>query len=47
VVPDTVTVAVDLTRAGATSATEFHFAFVDGQVRWFSDCGTPLPSPGS
>jgi hypothetical protein len=42
-IPNTVTVAVDLVRAGARSAAEFHFAFVDGQLRWFSDCGAPLP----
>jgi hypothetical protein len=42
-ITDTATVAVDLVRSGATSAAELHFAFVDGQLRWFSDCGTPLP----
>ena len=41
-VRDTVTVAVDVTRSGSTSTAEFHFAFVNGELRWFSDCGTPL-----
>jgi hypothetical protein len=41
-VPDTVTVVVEVVRSGATSSAEFHFAFLNGQLRWFSDCGTPL-----
>lgn len=47
-IADAWTIEVDLTSFGTTSAREVHLAPTDGDVRWFTDCGTPLgasPSP--
>ncbi len=41
-VPDTFTATVDQSRAGDTSRRDIHFAYVEGEIRWFSDCGTPV-----
>jgi len=41
-ITDTLTISVDVTRSGAPSSTEIHLVVLDGVVRWFSDCGTPL-----
>jgi hypothetical protein len=35
-------VDADLTANGTTETRELHVALVDGEVRWFTDCGTPL-----
>jgi len=47
-IDDAWTVEIDLTSAAGSGAREVHLAPVDGDVRWFTDCGTPLgasPSP--
>lgn len=47
-IADAWTIEVDLTSFGTTSAREVHLAPTDGEVRWFTDCGSPLgasPSP--
>jgi hypothetical protein len=41
-IPDAWTVQAAFTSQGATSDRELHVALVDGEVRWFTDCGTPL-----
>lgn len=41
-IPDTWTVEAVFTSQGATSDRELHVALVDGEVRWFTDCGAPL-----
>jgi hypothetical protein len=41
-IPDTWTVQARFTSQGETSDRELHVALVDGQIRWFTDCGTPL-----
>jgi hypothetical protein len=41
-IPDTWTVQAKFTSQGETSDRELHVALVGGQVRWFTDCGTPL-----
>ncbi len=41
-IPDAWTVSAAFTSQGATSDRELHVAFVDGEVRWFTDCGAPL-----
>ncbi len=40
---DALRVDASMTENGATEATELHVAIVDGEVRWFTDCGTPRP----
>lgn len=42
-IPDAWTVEADVTALGQLEAREIHVAPVDGEVRWFTDCGTPLP----
>lgn len=41
-IPDTWTVQASFTSQGVTSDRELHVALVDGEVRWFTDCGSPL-----
>ena len=41
-VPDAITVSASVTADGATETRELHVAMVDGEVRWFTDCGTPI-----
>lgn len=41
-IPDTWTVQAAFTSQGTTSDRELHVALVNGEVRWFTDCGTPL-----
>ena len=41
-IPDAWPIQVDLTSQGATSSTEVHVAPVGGELRWFTDCGTPI-----
>jgi hypothetical protein len=41
-IPDALAVQADLTANGTTSAQEIHVAPVGGELRWFTDCGTPL-----
>jgi hypothetical protein len=41
-IPAAWTVEAAFTSQGATSDRELHVALVDGEVRWFTDCGTPL-----
>ncbi len=41
-IPDTWTVQAAFTSQGATSDRELHVALVNGEVRWFTDCGTPI-----
>jgi hypothetical protein len=42
VIPDAWAVQADLTTNGTTSTQEIHVAPVAGELRWFTDCGTPL-----
>lgn len=42
-IPDAWTVDADVTALGQVTARELHIAPIDGEVRWFTDCGTPLP----
>jgi hypothetical protein len=42
-IPDALDVDAAMTVNGATEATDLHLAIVDGEVRWFTDCGTPRP----
>jgi hypothetical protein len=42
-IADALGVDASVTANGSTAATELHLAIVDGEVRWFTDCGTPLP----
>jgi hypothetical protein len=42
-IPDAWTVDADVTALGQLGARQLHVAPVDGEVRWFTDCGTPLP----
>jgi hypothetical protein len=42
-IEDALTVNVTRTAAGETSSAEAHIAFVDTELRWFTDCGEPLP----
>jgi hypothetical protein len=42
VIPDALAVQADLTANGTTSAQEIHVAPVSGELRWFTDCGTPI-----
>ncbi len=44
-IPDAWEVAADLTSQGKTEARALHVALVGGEIRWFTDCGTPLGSP--
>jgi hypothetical protein len=41
-IPDAWTIQAAFTSQGATSDRELHVALVGGEVRWFTDCGTPL-----
>lgn len=41
IIPDTIVVDAQVTADGATNAQEVHLAEVDGEFRYFSDCGTP------
>jgi hypothetical protein len=48
IIPDAWAVQAQLTANGSTTSQEIHVAPVGGEVRWFTDCGTPLgvsPSP--
>jgi hypothetical protein len=40
-IPETVVVEAQVTEDGATNPQEVHVAEVDGEFRYFSDCGTP------
>ncbi len=40
----TVVVEARVTTSGTTAPQDVHLARVDGELRYFSDCGTPLPS---
>lgn len=42
-IPDAWTIDADVTAVGQLATRELHVAPVDGEVRWFTDCGTPLP----
>jgi hypothetical protein len=44
IIPDTVVVDAQVTAEGATAAQAVHLAEVDGEFRYFSDCGTPAPA---
>lgn len=47
-IEDALTVAAQVTNSGNTIERELHVVVLDGQVRWFTDCGTPLgarPAP--
>jgi hypothetical protein len=41
------TVAAQVTNSGNTIDRELHVVVIDGQVRWFTDCGTPLGAGAS
>ncbi len=41
-VDDTLTVAVTFTTAGDAGRQDAHVAPVDGELRWFTDCGDPI-----
>jgi hypothetical protein len=41
-IPDALAVEATVTANGATEARELHVAIVEGEVRWFTDCGTPI-----
>jgi hypothetical protein len=42
-IPDTITARLRRTEDGSTFIeSEVHVALLDGDVRWFTDCGTPL-----
>lgn len=41
-IPSAWTVHATFTSQGETSERELHVAMVDGELRWFTDCGTPL-----
>jgi hypothetical protein len=43
-IEDAWAVDADLTSRGSTVARELHVAEADGDIRWFTDCGVPLPS---
>ena len=46
-IADAWAVQADLTANGSASSQEIHVAVVGGEVRWFTDCGTPLgATPG-
>ena len=49
-IPDAITVDADVTAPDATGTVattrrDLHVQVVDGEVRWFTDCGTPLGAP--
>jgi len=47
-IEDALTVAAQVTSSGNTIERELHVVVLDGAVRWFTDCGTPLgasPAP--
>ena len=44
-IPDAITVDASITAKGATETLAFHVAMVDGEVRWFTDCGIPIERP--
>lgn len=46
-IEETLTVDASVTSGGATTVRELHVAIVDGAVRWFTDCGSPLGAPPS
>ena len=46
-IPDAITVSASVTANGATETRELHVAMVDGEVRWLTDCGTPIARPTS
>ena len=41
-VEDAFTLALTFTTTDGTSRQEGHLALVDGQMRWFTDCGDPI-----
>jgi hypothetical protein len=45
-IPDAITVEATVTAPGAsgdvTEEREVHVQLVDGEIRWFTDCGAPL-----
>jgi hypothetical protein len=41
-VEDTLTVGVTFTNANGSSRQDAHVAYVDGVLRWFTDCGDPV-----
>jgi hypothetical protein len=40
-VEDTLSVGVTFTNASGSSRQDAHVAYVDGELRWFTDCGDP------
>ena len=42
-IPDALAVDASMTAKGSTVATVLRLAIVGHEVRWFTDCGTPLP----
>ncbi|MFI5054449.1 MAG: hypothetical protein ACHQDE_08820, partial [Acidimicrobiia bacterium] len=42
-IPDVWTVDATVSSGTTSAAQSLHVAIVDGQVTWFTDCGTPLP----
>ena len=41
-IPDALDVDASITTQGATTVSSLQVAIVAGEVRWFTDCGTPL-----
>jgi hypothetical protein len=41
-VEDTLTVGVTFTNANGSSRQDAHVAYIDAELRWFTDCGDPL-----
>jgi len=41
-IENTYTTVIDRSYQGQTIMTEMHLTYLDGQVHWFTDCGTPL-----
>lgn len=42
VIPETLSVEVDRVERGVTTRAVIHITPVDGQFRWFADCGVPF-----
>jgi len=42
-IPDAWSLAANQTQGGVTTPETLHFAPSGGAVRWFTDCGTPMP----
>lgn len=46
-IEETLTVDARVTSGGTSGAREFHVTIIDGEIRWFTDCGTLLGAPPS